>query len=131
MQTISIKSGTSAKISISPKINGEVATAEQLSGVTIYVFLVYQFTNKIYGEPYELTAGSDYSTTKKLSIDLTPSDTIEMLGNAEENQKFELQFAIKNSSGDIISEEKDSNIVINIIRWEAGQWLHRELTDSE
>lgn len=119
MQNIEIKSGTSAKISISPKINGEVATSAQLAGVKIYVFLVYQFTNKIYGNPYELNGS-------KLTIDLTPSDTIAMLGNASENQKFELQFAIKNADGEVIAEEKDSSVVINIIRWEAGQWLHQQ-----
>lgn len=119
MQNIEIKSGTSAKITISPKINGEVATPAQMSGVKIYVFLVYQFTNKIYGTPYELNGS-------KLTINLTPSDTIAMLGNASENQKFELQFAIKNADGEIIAEEKDSNVVINIIRWEAGQWLHQQ-----
>lgn len=119
MQNIEIKSGTSAKISISPKINGEVATSAQLAGVKIYVFLVYQFTNKIYGHPYELNGS-------KLTIDLTPSDTIAMLGNASENQKFELQFAIKNADGEVIAEEKDSSVVINIIRWEAGQWLHQQ-----
>ena len=54
MQTIDIKAGTSAKISITPKINGVEATSEQLVGVTIYVFFVYQFTNKIYNEPYKL-----------------------------------------------------------------------------
>lgn len=131
MQNISIKSGTSAKISISPKIDGVIATAEQLAGVTIYVFLVYQFTNKIYGEPYALTAGSDYDETQRLTIDLAPSETIQMLGNASENQKFEIQFAIKTAEGDIIAEEKDSNVVINIIRWEAGQWLNQESTESE
>lgn len=119
MQNIEIKSGTSAKISISPKINGEVATSAQLAGVKIYVFLVYQFTNKIYGHPYELNGS-------RLTIDLTPSDTIEMLGNASENQKFELQFAIKNADGEVIAEEKDSSVVINIIRWEAGKWLHQQ-----
>ncbi|MBR5198197.1 MAG: hypothetical protein IKW20_00030 [Bacteroidales bacterium] len=119
MQNIEIKSGTSAKITISPKINGEVATSAQMSGVKIYVFLVYQFTNKIYGTPYELSGS-------KLTINLTPSETIAMLGNASENQKFELQFAIKNANGEIIAEEKDSNVVINIIRWEAGQWLHQQ-----
>lgn len=119
MQNIEIKSGTSAKISITPKIGGEVATPLQLSGVTIYVFFVYQFTNKIYGEPYKLTSGN-------LTIDLKPADTISMLGNAEENQKFEIQFAIKTASGEIIAEEKDSNLVVNIVRWEAGQWLNLE-----
>lgn len=118
MQNISIKSGTSAKISITPKINGVEATASQLAGVTIYVFFVYQFTNKVYGTPYELTADN-------LTISLAPGDTVEMLGNAEENQRFEIQFAIKNSDGDIIAEEKDSSVVINIIRWEAGQWLYQ------
>jgi hypothetical protein len=49
-----------------------------------------------------------------------------MLGNAEENQKFEIQFAIKTASGEIIAEEKDSNLVVNIVRWEAGQWLNQE-----
>lgn len=116
MQNISIKSGTSAKISITPKINGEIATAEQLAGMTVYVFFVYQFTNKVYGTPYELTSGN-------MTINLAPADTIDMLGSAEENQKFELQFAIKTASGNIIAEEKDSNLCINIIRWEAGQWL--------
>lgn len=124
MQTITIKSGTSAKISISPKINGVDATAEQLAGVTIYVFFVYQFTNKIYGDPYELTANN-------LVISLTPADTINMLGSADENQKYEIQFAIKTAEGDIVAEEKDSNLVINIIRWEAGQWLNQESTESE
>lgn len=124
MQNISIKSGTSAKISLSPKINDVVATASQLSGVTIYVFFIYQFTNKVYKEPYALTAGSGYNG--KLTINLTPQDTIEMLGTAEENQKFELQFAIKNANGDIIAEEKDSSILINIVRWEAGQWLNQK-----
>lgn len=119
MQNIEIKSGTSAKISITPKIGGEAATALQLSGVTIYVFFVYQFTNKIYGEPYKLTSSN-------LIIDLKPADTIAMLGNAEENQKFEIQFAIKTASGEIIAEEKDSNLVVNIVRWEAGQWLNQE-----
>lgn len=118
MQNISIKSGTSAKISITPKINGEIATASQLKGVTIYVFFVHQFTNKIYGEPYALS-------TYNLTINLTPEDTIDMLGNAEENQKFVLQFAIKNSNGDVIAEEKDSSIAINITRWEAGLWLNK------
>lgn len=124
MQNISIKSGTSAKISITPKINGVAATSDDLSGVTIYVFFVYQFTNKIYGEPYELSADN-------LTISLTPEDTIEMLGVASENQKFEIQFAIKNADGDIIAEEKDSSIVINIIKWEAGQWLYQKSQESE
>ena len=126
MQNIEIKSGTSAKISISPKINGEPASASQLVGVTIYVFFVYQFTNKVYKEPYALTVGGDYSSTGTLAIDLTPTETIEMLGNAAENQKFELQFAIKTAGGDIIAEEKDSSVVINITRWEAGQWLNQK-----
>lgn len=124
MQNISIKSGTSAKISITPKINGVAATSDDLSGVTIYVFFVYQFTNKIYGTPYELSADN-------LTISLTPEDTIEMLGVASENQKFEIQFAIKNADGDIIAEEKDSSIVINIIKWEAGQWLYQKSQESE
>lgn len=119
MHNIEIKSGTSAKISITPKIKGVEATADQLAGVTIYVFFVYQFTNKIYGTPYELKSNS-------LSINLSPADTIAMLGSAEENQKFVLQFAIKNADGDIIAEEKDSDIFINIIRWEAGQWLSQQ-----
>lgn len=127
MQVISIKSGTSAKISISPKINGEVATAAQLNGVTIYVFFVYQFTNKIYGTPYALTADSNYANTNKLTISLTSQDTIDMLGNADENQMFEIQFAIKTKEGETISEEKDSGVVINIIRWEAGQWLQKNM----
>ena len=91
--------------------------------MTIYVFFVYQFTNKVYKSPYALTAGSGYNGT--LNITLSPNDTVEMLGNAEENQKFELQFAIKNASGDVIAEEKDSSILINITRWEAGQWLNQ------
>ena len=118
MQNITIKAGTSARISITPKINDEIASSEQLAGVTIYVFFVHQFTNKIYGEPYELTSGN-------LTINLTPSDTIAMLGGAEENQKFEIQFAIKTADGDIIAEEKDSSILINIVRWEAGEWLNQ------
>lgn len=116
MQTITIKSGTSAKITVTPKINGVAATASQLSGMTIYVFFVHQFTNKVYNAPYQLTAGN-------LTINLTPADTVAMLGNAEENQKFEIQFAIKNSSGGIVAEEKDSSVAINITRWEAGLWL--------
>lgn len=120
MQNIDIKAGTSAKINITPKINGVAATSEQLAGVIVYVFFVHQFTNKIYGEPYQLTTGSGYT------INLTSAKTIEMLGNAEENQKFEIQFAIKTASGDIVAEETDSNIRINIIRWEAGEWLNQK-----
>jgi hypothetical protein len=119
MQNIEIKSGTNAKISIIPKIGGIEATSEQLAGVTIYVFFVYQFTNKIYGNPYKLTSGN-------LTIDLSPADTIAMLGAAEENQKFEIQFAIKSPDGEVLAEDKDSNLVVNIIRWEAGQWLNQE-----
>lgn len=125
MQTIDIKSGTSANISITPKINDVAATAEQLAGVTIYVFFVYRLTNKVYGTPFQLTANSNYNSTKKLTISLTPAQTIAMLGSASENQSFELQFAIKTSDGNIIAEEKDSNVVINITRWEAGQWLNQ------
>jgi len=125
MQNIYIKSGTTAKISISPKINGEVATSSQLAGMTIYVFFVHQFTNKVYGEPYALTADSSYNNTQRLTITLSPSDTIDMLGNATDNQKFEIQFAIKNADGDVIAEEKDSSIFVNITRWEAGKWLHQ------
>lgn len=125
MQNIYIKSGTTAKISISPKINGEVATSSQLAGMTIYVFFVHQFTNKVYGEPYALIADSSYNNTQRLTITLSPSDTIDMLGNATENQKFEIQFAIKNADGDVIAEEKDSSIFVNITRWEAGKWLHQ------
>ena len=124
MQNIEVKAGTSAKITITPKINGAPATEEQLVGVKIYVFFVYQFTNKIYGTPYELTSDN-------LSVMLTPKETIAMLGNAEKNQKFEVQFAIKTSSGDVIAEENDSNLVVNITRWEAGQWLNQESTKSE
>lgn len=119
MQTISIKSGTSATISITPKINGVPATSSQLSGVNIYVFFVYQFTNKIYGSPKKLSSGNT-------TIKLTPADTVEMLGNAEENQKYEIQFAVQNSNGDVIAEDKDTNIVLNITRWEAGQWLQEQ-----
>lgn len=124
MQNIEIKSGTSAKISITPKINGVDATAEQLAGVSIYVFFVRQFTNKVYGEPKELTLGTGYT------INLTPEDTVSMLGSASENQTFEMQFAIKTADGNVIAED-NSSVVINIIRWEAGQWLNQELTKSE
>ena len=122
MQNIEIKSGTSATISLTPKINGVDATASQLSGVVIYVFFVYQFTNKVYGQPFVFDASKN---AYNMTVKLTPEQTIEMLGNAAENQKFELQFAIKTADGDIIAEEKDSNVVINIIRWEAGQWLYQ------
>ena len=124
MQNIEIKSGTSAKISISPKIGEEVATASQLAGVTIYVFFVYQFTNKIYKQPYALTADSGYNG--KLEINLTPQDTIDMLGKAEENQRFELQFAIKDADGNVLAENTTSDLVINIVRWEAGTWLNQK-----
>lgn len=123
MQNISIKAGTSARFSISPKINDVVASAEQLAGVTIYVFFVYQFTDKIYGEPYKLTAGSGYNG--KLNIDLSPEKTIEMLGNASENQNYEVQFAIKTADGNVLAEATNTNIVINITKWEAGQWLYQ------
>lgn len=126
MQTISIKSGSSAKISISPKINGEAATYEQMAGVKIYVFFVYQFTNEVYETPFVLTADSGYSSTQKLSIRLSPQDTIDMLGDAEENQKFELQFAVQTADGEIIPDAKDSGIAVNITRWEAGQWLNQK-----
>ena len=125
MQNISIKAGTSATIYISPKIGDTSATATELSGITIYVFFVYQFTNKIYKE-YKLTADSNYSTTNKLAIKLTPADTIGMLGNAAENQRFEVQFAIKDSNGNVVAKENDSEIVINVERWEAGTWLHQQ-----
>jgi hypothetical protein len=119
MQTINIKSGTSAKFTITPKINGVEVTGEQMAGVTIYVFFIYQFTNKIYGEPYKLTDGN-------LSITLTPNTTIAMLGNAEENQKFEVQFAIKTNNGDIIADDEKTDLVVNITRWVAGKWLNQE-----
>lgn len=124
MKNITIKAGTSAKISITPKINGIEATQEQLQGVNIYVFFLYQFTNEIYGEPHVLTA-------QDLSIILTPQETLAMLGNAEENQKFEVQFAIKTASGDVMAEDEDANLVINIIRWKAGQWLNQNSTKLE
>lgn len=123
MQTIEIKSGTSATISITPKINGMEATQEQLQGVNVYVFLIYQFTDKIF-KTYKLSADN-------LSVTLTPKTTIEMLGNAEKNQKYEVQFAIKNLEGDVIAEDNDSNLVINITRWEAGIWLNQESAESE
>lgn len=123
MQIIDIKSGTSAKISISPKVNGEAATEEQLRDVTVYVFFVYQFTNKVFKE-YKLSADN-------LSVMLTPKETIEMLGNAEKNQKFEVQFAIKTNAGDIIADNSDTNLIVNITRWEAGIWLNQESTESE
>lgn len=123
MQTIEIKSGTSATISITPKINGMEATQEQLQGVNVYVFFIYQFTDKIF-KTYKLSADN-------LSVTLTPKTTIEMLGNAEKNQKYEVQFAIKNLEGDVIAEDNDSNLVINITRWEAGIWLNQESAESE
>lgn len=119
MNTITIKSGTSARITFTPKINGQPATSSQLSGVTIYVFFVHQFTRKVYNAPYQLNSGN-------LVINLTPSQTIEMLNGADDNQKFVLQFAVKDSSGNIIAEEKDSDIAINITRWEAGIWLMKD-----
>lgn len=125
MQTISIKSGTSAKISIQPKINNMLPSLEQMAGVTIYVFFVYQFTNKVYGQPYILTS-DDMDAQGKMSILLTPDDTINMLGNASENQRYEIQFALKTSDGDVISDQKNSGVVINITRWEAGKWIHQE-----
>lgn len=118
MKIIDIKSGTSAQISITPKIDGVAATQEQLQGVTIYVFLIYQFTNKVFAK-YELSAD-------ELSFILTPKTTIEMLGNAENNQKFEVQFAIKTASGDVIADNGETNMVINIIRWEAGICLNQK-----
>jgi hypothetical protein len=130
MQTISIKSGTSARVSISPNIGGVEATAEQLSGMVIYVFFVYQFTNKVYGTPIQLTAGSDYATTKRLTFSLTPKQTVEMLGNASDNQRFEIQFAVKTKDGDIIAEGTDSSVTINIVRWEAGKWLQEKSATS-
>jgi hypothetical protein len=126
MQTISIKSGTSAKISIQPKINNMLPSFEQMAGVTIYVFFVYQFTNKVYGEPYKLVAANDMNAEGKMTIHLTPDDTINMLGNAAENQRFEIQFAIKTSEGDVISDQTNSGVIINITRWEAGQWIYQE-----
>ena len=93
-----------------------------MAGVTIYVFFVYQFTNKVYKQPYVLTSGN-------LTINLTPNDTIEMLGNASENQKYELQFAVKDANGNIIADGEDTGVVINIIRWEAGKWLHENATE--
>ena len=132
MQNISIKAGTSAVISITPKINNTpVASAGALAGVSIYVFFVYQFTNKVYKEPYELTSEDFDNSTGKMTINLTPSDTIEMLGNAEENQKYELQFAIKTADGNVIAEEKNSGVIVNIIRWEAGSWLHQNQNVTE
>lgn len=125
MQVIEIKSGTSAKIYLTPKINGTAATAEQMAGVKVYVFFVHQYTNKIHGEPYILT-GEQYSQNGTLMVNLSPRDTIEMLGNAAENQKYEIQFAIKNADGNVISEERNSSVVINITRWEAGQWIYQE-----
>lgn len=127
MQNISIKAGTSATISLTPKIGDSPATASQLAGVTVYVFFVYQFTNKVYGNPYALTAGSDYDG--KLTINLSPSETIEMLGTAESNQKYELQFAMKDAEGNIIADSEDSNILVNIIRWEAGSWLQQNASE--
>lgn len=118
MQNISIKAGTSASISITPKISGVPATDSQMAGVTIYVFFVYQFTNKIYKDPYILTPNN-------LTINLTANDTIEMLGNASENQRYEIQFAVKDASGNIIADGEETGIAINITRWEAGQWLHK------
>ena len=123
MQNISIKAGTSARISITPKINGVDATAVQLAGVNVYVFFVYQFTDKIYEKPYKLSAGSSYEG--KMVIDLTPEDTIKMLGNASENQNYEVQFAIKTDDGNILAETTNTNIVINITKWEAGAWLYQ------
>lgn len=120
MQTISIKSGASAKISLTPKINGEIATTEQMAGLTIYVFFVYQFTNEVYKEPYVLNGASD------LTIKLSPKDTLDMLGNAEENQKYEIQFAFKTSDGEIVSDESESKVVVDIIKWEAGKWLNQQ-----
>ena len=118
MKIIDIKSGTSAQISITPKVDGVPATPEQLQGVTIYVFLIYQFTNKVFAK-YELSSND-------LSFILTPKTTIEMLGNAESNQKFEAQFAIKTAGGDIIADNGDTNMVINITRWEAGICLNQK-----
>lgn len=118
MQTISIKAGTRAIINITPKINGVEATPSELAGIKVYVFFIHQFTHKIYGEPYVLTSDN-------LTINLSSADTVAMLKGAEENQKFEIQFAIKDASGNVISEEKDSEIAINITRWEAGEWLQR------
>jgi hypothetical protein len=120
MQNITIKAGTSAKFTITPKINDSVATAEQLNGVVIYMFFVYQFTNQVY-YTYELT-GDSY--TGAYTINLSPSDTISMLGNAEENQKYEIQFAIKTANGDVIAEDNDSGILVNVVRWEAGTWIN-------
>lgn len=123
MHNIEIKSGTSAKITLTPRINGVQATASQLANTIIYVFFVYPFTNKIYGEPYIFDCNVN---AYDFTINLTPEKTIEMLGNAEENQKYEIQFAIKTADGDIIAEEESTNVSINIIRWEAGQWLNQE-----
>lgn len=123
MQNIEIKAGTSAKVYITPTIKGVAATPSQLDGVVIYVFLVYQFTDKFFGTPYVLTADADYDESKGLLIDFTPSDTLAMLGNASENQKFEVQFAIKTKDGDIVAEDRDSSPVINIVKWGAGKWL--------
>lgn len=126
MQNITIKAGTSAKFTITPKINDSVATAEQLNGVVIYMFFVYQFTNKVYNT-YELK-GNSY--TGAYTINLSPSDTINMLGNAEENQKYEIQFAIKTANGDVIAEDNDSGILVNVVRWEAGTWINENRTTA-
>lgn len=121
MQIVDIKAGTSATITLSPKINGSSVGSSQFSGMTLYVFFVRQFTDDIYTSKIS-TFTKDNLSSGKFTLTLSPSDTLAMLGNASENQRYEMQFAIKNGN-DVIAEEKDSNIVINITKWEAGKWI--------
>lgn len=121
MQIVDIKAGTSATITLSPKINGSPVGSSQFSGMTLYVFFVRQFTDDIYTDKIPKFDKTNLANGK-FTLTLSPSDTLAMLGNASENQRYEMQFAIKNGN-DVIAEEKDSNIVINITKWEAGKWI--------
>lgn len=121
MQIVDIKAGTSATITLSPKINGSSVSSSQFREMTLYVFFVRQFTDDIYdNNAYTFTYTN--LSNGKFTLTLSPSNTLAMLGNASENQRYEMQFAIKNGN-DVIAEEKDSNIVINITKWEAGKWI--------
>lgn len=107
---VTIKAGSSAQMLVQPKINGEPI---EITTERVGIYLVSY--NKI-DKAWEFTGKAPYL------ISLTPQDTLALLGEKESKHKYKVQFSITTDTNKVFAEDINTDVTINIIRWEAAQW---------
>lgn len=117
---LTIKAGSSATIAVTPKINDAI-DLQSLAQLNIHIFMIDAFCKDVKSHwqyPGNTNDGNIF-------INLTPEDTLALLGDCT-FKLFTLQFAIEdNESNTVIAEQYDSDLIIKIIKWEAGEWLQQ------